>query len=315
MRPILISVLLMTLAAPAAAADKPAYLPPHNKLGQPDFGGVWSFNSLTRLERPAAIKNLVMTEDEAKTHTPASVLPHDSVGTSDTEAHDELNYTWARLGGEIRSSWLTVPATGKLPYRPDAQAKLRSYGGASNPEDRSIYERCLSMPQNGPPILNAAYNNNIRVMQTKDFIILQPEANHEVRTIRLKTRTHLSPLVPQWTGDSVGWFEGDTLVIETTGFEPHQSDRRSAMTPVIMSPDAKVTERLTRISKDQIRYSFEVNDPAMFTETWKGEIPWNATTGPMYEYACHEGNYGLANILSGARYEEQQRAKASPPSR
>ncbi|CAN5162282.1 hypothetical protein BH11PSE2_BH11PSE2_07850 [soil metagenome] len=112
-------------------------------------------------------------------------------------------------------------------------------------------------------------------------------------------------------GDSVGWYEGETLVVETVGFAPHQSDRRSAMTRVYVSPSAKVTERFTRISPAQIRYEFTVEDPVIFTQTWRGEIPLSATNEPTFEYACHEGNYGLANILSGARFEEAPR-RAQP---
>ncbi|CAN5162455.1 hypothetical protein BH11PSE2_BH11PSE2_07860 [soil metagenome] len=146
------------VCAPGAwSAQKPAaYHPTHNVYGQPDFEGVWSFNSLTRLERPRTVPGLVLSEADAKRITPAQVLPNDSVGTSDTEAHDEFNYTWARLGGEIRSSWLIEPADGRLPYRPEGEAKLRAAGGSDNPEGRSTYERCISMPQGGPPMLNAA---------------------------------------------------------------------------------------------------------------------------------------------------------------
>ncbi len=306
MRTILIGVMFVALATGAGAKPAPApagYHPARNAYGQPDFNGEWSLNSLTRLERPAGVPNLVMSEDEAKAHVPPSILPNDSVGTADTEAYDSFNLGWARLGGEIRSSWLTVPANGRLPYRPEAEAKLRVPSNNDNPEGRSTYERCLALPQGGPPMLNAAYNNNVQILQTKDHVVLQLEGNHEVRIVRLTSRHH-PPGVSQWMGDSVGWYEGETLVVETTGFTPSQSDRRSAMTRVYMSPAARVTERFTRISARQIRYDFTVDDPATFTQVWQGQIPLTWTTEPTFEYACHEGNYGLENILSGARYEE-----------
>jgi hypothetical protein len=107
----------------------------------------------------------------------------------------------------------------------------------------------------------------------------------------------------------VGWWEGETLVVETVGFTPTQTDRRASITRLVMSPNAKVTERFTRISKTQNKYAFTVEDPAVFTQTWRGEIPLTVTTEPTFEYACHEGNYGLTNILAGARYEEAQKAK------
>jgi hypothetical protein len=315
MRPMLIGAVLAALAISGgvhAAPAKPApatYHAAHNAYGQPDFEGVWSFNSLTRLERPADIPTLVMSEDEAKRRIPAGILPNDAVGTAATEAYDSFNLGWARLGGEVRSSWLVEPADGRLPYRPEGAVKLRAPSSNDNPEGRSVYERCLYLPQGGPPMLNAAYNNNLQFLQTRDNIAIQLEANHEVRIIRLASRAHAPAAMTQWLGDSVGWFEGQTLVVETVGFAPNQSDRRSAMTRVYMSPAAKVTERFTRISAGQIRYEFVVDDPSVFTQAWRGEVPLSFTTEPTFEYACHEGNYGLANILSGAREEEKRAAQ------
>ncbi|MDB5451427.1 MAG: hypothetical protein JWO33_5 [Caulobacteraceae bacterium] len=311
MRIVVIGAMLAGLACGAQAAPKPAaYHPAPNAYGQPDLEGVWSFNSMTRLERPPGVVKLVMSEDEARRTIPPGILPNDQVGTSETEAYDAFNLDWARLGGEIRSSWLLEPADGRLPYRPDAAAKVRAPSSNDNPEGRSVYERCLYMPQGGPPMLNAAYNNNLQFLQTRDTVAIQLEANHEVRIVRLTGR-HAPAAMTQWFGDSVGWYEGQTLVVETVGFSPGQSDRRSAMTRVYMSPKAKVTERFTRISARQIRYEFTVEDPAVFTQAWRGEIPLTFTTEPTFEYACHEGNYGLANILSGAREEEKRAAEGA----
>ncbi len=306
--------MLAVLGGGALAQPARPFRPPHNSFGQPDLNGVWSLNSMTRLERSLDIPNVVMSEEEAKRRVPPPILPMDSVGTADTEAYDTFNLGWARMGNEIRSSWLIDPANGRLPYSAAAEAKLRVGSNNDNPEGRSLYERCLHLPQSGPPMLNAAYNNNVTILQTKDHVALLLEGNHEVRIVRLGSRVH-PPGVSQWFGDSVGWYEGETLVVETVGFTPSQSDRRSAMTRVYMSPAAKVTERFTRISARQIRYEFKVEDPAMFTQTWRGEIPLTFTTEPTFEYACHEGNYGLENILSGARYEEEHPPKARAPAR
>jgi len=317
-RTVLIGVMLAALAHGAGAKTPPAprpYRPTHNSYGQPDFNGVWSFNSMTRLERPAGVPSLVLSEDEARRRVPPSILPNDSVGTADTEAYDGFNLGWARMGDEIRSSWLIEPANGRLPYRPEAEAKLRVPSNNDNPEGRSTYERCLILPQDGPPMLNAAYNNNMQILQTRDHVAIQLEGNHEVRIVRLTSRVHAPGATSQWMGDSVGWYEGETLVFETVGFTPSQSDRRSAMTRVYMSPAAKVTERFTRISASQIRYAFSVDDPTVFTQVWKGEIPLTVTTEPTFEYACHEGNYGLENILSGARYEEEHPRPPRPAGR
>ena len=158
-------------------------------------------------------------------------------------------------------------------------------------------------------MLNVSYNNNYQIVQTPGNVVLFSEMIHDARIVRLG-EDHRPDIMRRWMGDSVGWYEGETLVVETVGFAPHQSDRRSAMTPVYMSPAAKVTERFTRISKTQIRYAFTVEDPTIFTQTWRGEIPLTVTTEPTFEYACHEGNYGLANILSGAREDEKRAAEA-----
>jgi len=308
MRFLLIVAMLTALAGGASAQPAPArYRPPHNTLGQPDFAGVWSFNSMTRLERPVDIAALVLSEEDARRRRPAPLLPNDSVGTGETESYDAFGLDWARMGGEIRSSWLIEPANGRLPYRPDYDARSRVPSNNDNPEGRSTYERCLMVPQGGPPMLNASYNNHLQFVQTRDHVVIGLEANHEVRIIRLTGAAQpASP--PQWMGDSVGRYEGDTLVVETTRFSPSHSDRRAASGRVYMSPAARVTERFTRISASQIRYEFRVEDPTVFTQTWRGEIPLTFTAEPTFEYACHEGNYGLANILSGARFEEGRAA-------
>ena len=192
---------------------------------------------------------------------------------------------------------------------------MRIPPSSDNPENRSIVERCLYMPQAGPPMLNGVYNNNFRFVQTRDTLAVYEEANHEARLIRLlapgAAHEH-GPFQPgRWMGDSIGWFEGDTLVVETIGVAPAESDRRSSTARVVMSPAAKVTERFTRISKDQIRYRFTVEDPAMFTQAWRGEVPLTFTTEPTFEYACHEGNYGLEGILA----EAFARRRSAPPPR
>jgi hypothetical protein len=129
------------------------------------------------------------------------------------------------------------------------------------------------------------------------------EMNHEARIIPLGVRAH--GVVPRWMGDSVGWWDGDTLVIETTNITPKQGHRTSPAGKLYLSPEAVVTERLTRVSKSQILYSYTVVDPANYTQAWRGEMPLTATRGPIFEYACHEGNYSLPNILAGARLEEK----------
>jgi len=300
-----LSGLALTLLATAANAQG-AYHGPRNALGQPDFEGTWSLNSMTRLERPASVPNLVLTPEQLKI-PPAQILPSDGVGTAESDPVDGFQAGWAKLGNEYRSSWIIDPSNGRLPYS-EAGAKVAgTRGGSDNPEGRSNYERCLTTPLAGPPMINSAYNNNIQFVQTRDTIAIGQESNHEVRIIHMDTRKHNE--VPRWFGDSVGWWEGDTLVVETVGFTPSQGERRASTTRLVMSAKAKVIERFTRISPAQIKYEFTVDDPSMFTQVWKGEIPLTATTEPTFEYACHEGNYGLQNILAGARYEEANAAR------
>jgi hypothetical protein len=303
----LLIALMATAAHAAPQAAAPAYHGPNNYLGQPDFSGTWSMNSMTKLERPKGISNLVLTPEQLKV-PPAGILPNDSVGTADSDPVDTFQAGWAKLGAEYRSSWIIEPTDGHLPWSEQGlKLQRRGVGAANdNPENHSNYERCLSAPLSGPPMINSAYNNNIQFVQTKDTIAINQEAMHDVRIIHMDTRKHGA--VPLWFGDSVGWWDGDTLVVETVGFLPSQVDRRASTTRLLMSPDAKVIERFTRISKTQIKYEFTVDDPAYFSQTWKGELPLTATTDRMYEYACHEGNYGLTNMLAGARYEETQAA-------
>lgn len=170
------------------------------------------------------------------------------------------------------------------------------------------------MPGIGPPLTNTLYNNNLQILQTRDAVVVFMEANHEARIIPVSPRKPHHPQhapVSRWMGDSVGWWEGDALVMETTHFAPGQSRRSSPLARLTLSPEAVVTERLQRISPSQILYSYTVVDPANYTQPWRGEMPLNASKGPIYEYACHEGNYSLPNILAGARAQERAAAAAA----
>ena len=146
-------------------------------------------------------------------------------------------------------------------------------------------------------------------MQSPDSVAIVVEMNHDVRTIRLNAKGHLPPSIRPWMGDSIGHWEGETLVVETTNFNPGESLRPYFGATMYLSKDAKVTERFTRVSPTQIVYQFAVEDPQIFSQTWKAEMPLNATKGPVYEYACHEGNYALPGILAGARRDEKEGRK------
>ncbi|HEV7385883.1 MAG TPA: hypothetical protein VGN89_13445, partial [Phenylobacterium sp.] len=181
--------------------------------------------------------------------------------------------------------------------------------GVDNPEDRTGSDRCLvgGVGAAGPPIQNPfTTSGGTQIVQTRSEVAILAEMNHDVHIVRLNVR-HQTPAVRQWMGDAVGWWEGDTLVVETTGFRAEEGNRAA----YLLSPDAKVTERFHRVSPTELRYEFTVDDPATYTQPWRGEMPLRADKGVIYEYACHEGNYSLANILQGARQAERNAIKAA----
>jgi hypothetical protein len=179
---------------------------------------------------------------------------------------------------------------------------------AAGPEDRGLPERCILWPTAGPPMLPSAYNNNYQILQTAGFVVIFIEMIHDVRVIPLDGRPHLPGNIRQWMGDPRGHWEGNTLVVDTTNFTDKNPFRGS-------DRNLHLIERFTRIDPDTIIYRFTVDDPTAFTRAWTGEAPMTRTPGPIYEYACHEGNYGMTNILSGARADEKAFEEAKEGSR
>jgi hypothetical protein len=319
-------------AALAADAPKaPAYKPPHTAWGDPDFQGLWTNASLTRLERSPGVDKLNLTEPEAKAAETALLawlaandMPTPAAEGAPKAGDDPGGYNsfWidngshlGRVNGEARTSWVMDPPTGKVPYRPDAIANMRAsmgrqFGRFDNPETRSLGERCIVGfgSTSGPPMLNVLYNNNYQIAQSPGFVTIVVEMNHDARIVRLGG-THPPQSIRPWMGDSVGHWEGDTLVVETTNLNPGQKFTADVLHRLYLSTDATVVERFTRVAKDEILYEFTVDEPRTYTQAWKGQIPMHATKGPMYEYACHEGNYSLPGILRGARAEEARKAQ------
>ncbi|THD61578.1 hypothetical protein [Phenylobacterium sp.] len=281
-----------------------------------DLSAVWTNSSLTELERPIGFKNLTLSDTEAAAYErrrPGEIFATevDDVGGRQSESvgwDTELKLT--RIAGQARTSWLIDPADGQLPYSAAGRAALAEgrarAGGVAGPEDRSIAERCLlpGRGASGPPLLANPYANLTQIVQTRDAVVIALENNHDVRIIRLGVTTHLPPTVRPWMGDTIGHWEGRTLVAETTNFNPGEFFR--APTAPLISAQGKVTERFTRLSPTALHYEFEVDDPITYTQVWRGEMMFLATKGPLYEYACHEGNYALGNILAGARRQEAE---------
>jgi hypothetical protein len=299
--------LILALALPLSAMAAGPYHPPRNRLGQPVFEGLWSTNSLTKLERPDIYPTVVISEAQARAVPSPQLIPPDETGQAETETYDP-GLALARIGSEIRTAWVVDPADGRLPFTPAGRARavrLNPFGG---PEDRATQERCLMMPSSGPPLTNGLYNNNVQILQTRDHLVIFMEPNHEARTVAILSGKPSDPPAAapgRWMGDTVGWWEGEVFAMRTTGFHPGQGQRISPIGRLSLSPDAVVTERLKRLSPTQILYSYTVEDPANYTRPWRGEMPLNAAKGPIYEYACHEGNYSLPNILAGARAQER----------
>lgn len=317
------------LASGALASD---YRAPRNGLGQPDLSGVWTNASITQLERPPQVKSLTLTEAQARAMEQglarmraADAGPSDPNAPAPKAGDDPGGYNafWidpgTRVGsirGELRSSWVIDPPDGRLPFSPEGRKLFaaevnRIRNNFEGPEPRQLAERCLLGfgSTAGPPMLNVLYNNTYQIHQSADAVAIVVEMNHDARIVRLTDRTHRPAAMRQWMGDSVGWWEGDTLVVETTGFKADEQLRPGIPTTLLVSKDAKVVERFTRISPSQILYEFSVDDPTVYTKPWKAEMPLNAAKGPVYEYACHEGNYALPGILRGARLAEAEGRK------
>ena len=334
---------LMMLCAPSALAQDgppawdPDYEPPRMADGTPSFAGVWSQASLTVLERSPQFPGLtippqmaVAIENGREAAMEASNRPSDpNEGAPEAGGAGVGGYNtfWMdpgdRLGvinGEYRSSWIVEPADGKIPYTEAGQteafaARDQMRTNFDDPEVRSAGERCtVGFGSTGtPPMLNVLYNNHVQFFQAEDVVSILAEMNHDARMVRLNAE-HRGPEMRKWLGDSIGHWDGDTLVVETTNFHPANSTRSAIRHYVYLQPDSVVEERFTRVADDVILYEFTVTDEDLFTQPWKGEMPMWKTEDPIYEYACHEGNYSLPGILAGARREEAEAAAAASSS-
>jgi hypothetical protein len=320
-----VALLLCLLTATAAAAQP--YRAPRTPSGAPDLQGTWDNDSMTRLQRPKGFAALVATPYEAAAFEAkgyqrfekvvAPVDPNAPAPELDGVKDDdrfERPRGLDRVRGEIRSSQIIDPADGRLPYRPEARAAaekaLKDEEVFDDPEGRPFDERCLLGGGGGvaAPMTN---RDHVKIVQTRDHLVLFGEQNHEARVVRLSGR-HPPESVRPWMGDSVGWWEGDVLVVETTNLSPQDGWRWNSGDWIKLSADTRIVERFARTARTEITYSFVVEDPANYTQPWRGEAVFRATAAPMFEYACHEGNYALANILAGGRAEEHRKAKVAP---
>lgn len=304
--------------AQTAGGAKP-WTAPRTPDGQPDLQGIWSNASLTPFERPRDLgTKSFFTQAEAaaylKTLAPGldrdrrAATPEEDVGMAYNEAWFERG---SRLSGNLRTSVVIDPPDGRIPaLSVDARRAAATRAEiqrrpAESARDFTANVRCLLWGTAGPPMLPGPYNNNYQIFQTKDYVAIEVEMIHDTRIIplvqktRLSQKTHLPAGVSQWMGDSIGHFEGETLVVDTANFRSDYSFRGS-------DSGLHLTERFTRTAADVITYQFTVNDPTAFAMPWTGELQMTAAAGPLYEYACHEGNEALANMLKGARFQEKK---------
>ena len=276
---------------------------------RPDLTGTWTNAWYTWLQRPKALKSLVLTPAEAEAFEGPrrrlrGELPDksDGLGQNESEFPDQ-GPGLAHIRGEIRSSWITDPADGRIPWKAGVLDRLDldpDHGDADNVEARDTDERCLTNSSATAPLTNSHDANLIQIVQTPGWVAIVGEKNHEIRIVRMigadppSSRAALS----SWNGASSGRWEGATLVVETTGLRPGTT---KVGDDLWLSDQARVTERFTRNGPGEIAYEFQVEDPTLFTRTWRGEEVFRKAEGRMFEYACHEGNYALPGILTGGQ--------------
>ncbi|GAB1258409.1 hypothetical protein NBRC116494_29110 [Aurantivibrio plasticivorans] len=297
------------------------YTVPTNIFGQPEIGGVWSNATTTKFTRPDEFGDqLILTEAQAA-KLEGRAEAYRAAGNKRTDpsqgVYDDGNTSagynrfWTdpgtgvvRVDGKPRSSMVTFPKNGQLPTRKKSAAPyppqrlVAEAERSDNPETRGLSERCVFFNTSAGPVMRPTlYNNNYRISQGRDAVVIVVEMSHEARIVRLNEK-HNPVDQNKWMGDSVGRYEGNTLVVETINYNDQQSFYGA-------SEDLKVTERFTRVADDRLLYQFTVEDPKTWSEPWGGEYEFWASP-EQYEYACHEGNIGLEGILAGARAEERR---------
>ncbi len=295
--------------------------------GDPDLQGVWDRWTFTPLERPEEFAGKdVLTDEEAAEFAQRQVQ---AAVTRDREAPaagtpgaygEEVWTDHAHATALNQSSLIVEPADGRLPaLTAAAERRARSHQagggrpvrirvggvGTDGPEDRGLAERCIVGFSSGPPLLPSGYNNNMQILQTPEFVALALEMVHDVRIVPLDGRPHLPSTTRQWMGDARGYWEGDTLVVETTNFTDKVGSFSTLNQAWGTGEYLQVTERFTRVDEETLLYEFTVEDPTVFSRPFAARYPMIRSPHPLYEYACHEGNYGLHNILSGARAEDR----------
>ena len=322
-----LSTALLSISA-AQAAD--SYRAPRTEYNQPDLQGVWNFSSNTPMQRPSkyADQEFYTPEDIAAmqaareaaeaANTDRQAVPNASAGVG---GYNDFWVESAGIGSNMRTSLVVYPTNGRTPETVEG-APLQ-YGGLgadvpgtrpvrftvggitkNGPEDRGLSERCIVGFNSGPPFVPSLYNNNVQIFQSRNTAVLLTEMIHDARIVQIGEKPALDDDIRLWSGDSRGYYEGDTLVVETKNF----SGLRQSFGSFGTDYDLVLTERFTRVSQGTVNYEFTVDDASTFQDKLTVLVPMTKVAGLLYEYACHEGNYGMQNILRGARVEESRAA-------
>jgi len=319
----MVSTLAVSIGVPLAAGQSGKWTPPRTPDGKPDLQGTFTFSTITPLQRPAALNGKeVLTPEEAVAFEasendrlnrdlfdPEKGAP--SVGYPPRSQGGVLSYNdfWYERGNQLtadrRTSLIVDPPDGRIPFTAATRARMaeraakNDAGAFDSYEDLSLVDRCILGFNAGPPMISGTYNNNLQIVQTPGYVMIFNEMVHNARIIPINGRPHGA--VPRWTGDSRGRWEGDTLVVETVNFRRETSLQGS-------TARTQVVERFTRVDAKTIRYEFTVTDETAYTRPWTAVMPLRAMDELLYEYACHEANYGLVGILRGARFREREAA-------
>jgi len=329
-------VVLLAGAAPVVGQSTEAneWTVPRTPDGQPDLQGVWDFRTITPFERPTEFgdKDALTAEEAAAFREEYLQAQNKDLRASDgissqRDVANAYNQFWWDFGDtlteDLRTSLVVDPPDGRIPaLTPHAERRVASPEAvdfeatrsgrepAGSWVDMDLGDRCILGFNSGPPMEPSAYNNNVQLFQAPGYVAILNEMVHNTRIVPLDGRAHLPPDVRQWVGDSRGYWDGDTLVVETTNFLGLTSFRRG-----ISTADLHLVERFTRISDTTLLYEVTVDDPGTWSRPWTYSVPMKKSDSQMFEYACHEGNYGMTNLLTGSRSVEKSAAMAAAKSK
>jgi hypothetical protein len=314
-----VAAILAAAILPATPAFSQHSSVPRTPDGHPDLQGIWTSASVVPLERPPELNGKEFYTEQEAAENAKRVLGISSWERLGVQAREHYNMSQygldlsqVKVASTLRTSLIVGPDGRVPPYTPEAQKRLKERNALSRghqfdgPENRPLQEQCLMYSTEGPPMLPAAYNSNLQIIQDAGHVAIVQEMIHTARVIPTDGSPHLPSAIRQWAGDSRGTWQGDTLVVDTTNFTDRTSFRGS-------TADLHLTERFTRVDRDTLIYEFTADDPATWTRSWTAQITLARIEGPIFEFACHEGNLGIANTLSAARAAEKAAAAKATP--